>query len=606
MGMEVDGQRLPISCSWRVPIYGPAASRMPRRSTRGGPCEGDGARRTAVLRDAQGGEHWVSASAAPIRDQEGHVLGAVVTATDITALRRVEQELARSREDLERRVAERTEALQRANEALQQEVAERNGVEQALAAEHRAVETQRRRLRAVLDILPVGVVIVGRNGHIEEANAAATALRRASAVSSGRSRRERHIAARWAASGDPVVARGATVRALTAGRPRRGGDRRRTATSTVPCCTMPCRSAMPGARGGGRGGRYRHHRAQTGRAGAPGAERGLEERIAQRTGELRASEVALPGHLPGGCPGDRPHRSRGADHGVERRARGHARLPGRGARRVAVRRALPPAGGKRGRPPRGDAVRRTRRRRPDVLPARAPVPPSRRAPPAGAPGGVALARGRRRPGPCRAYARGRHPAARDGGRPPAGGETRRDGPAGRVLCPRDRQPAAIDLGVLALVREGLSQEDETFRLLRLAEGELERATDMVSQLRDLHRPSEPAELRATDLRDLLEAGILLTGDRRSRAASRWTSRCPRTSRPWRWRPTDAAGVPEPYPERHRGDARRRPPPGATRTDDPAGVRIDVADTGIGILPEICRIFQSFHSTKETGWGWGCS
>ncbi|NLD73227.1 MAG: PAS domain-containing protein, partial [Chloroflexi bacterium] len=130
----------------------------------------------AVLRDARGEEHWLSESAAPIRDVEGRVLGAVVTATDITERRRIEQELLRARESLERRVAERTAALRHTNEALQAEIAERERVRQALAMEHQAVDRQRRRLRAVLDILPVGVAIVERNGRVAEANAAAAAV----------------------------------------------------------------------------------------------------------------------------------------------------------------------------------------------------------------------------------------------------------------------------------------------------------------------------------------------------------------------------------------------------------------------------------------------
>ena len=100
-------------------------------------------------------------------------------------------------------------------------------MEQALAAEHRAVETQRRRLRAVLDILPVGVVIVGRNGHIEEANAAATALWRGAPpyVLGAQAAGERHIAARWAASGAPVGWREwATVRALDRGETSAGEE----------------------------------------------------------------------------------------------------------------------------------------------------------------------------------------------------------------------------------------------------------------------------------------------------------------------------------------------------------------------------------------------
>ena len=63
---------------------------------------------------------WISASAAPIRTPDGKMLGAVASFVDITDRKRAEEELRRSRDELEIRVQERTAELKEANEALRQ------------------------------------------------------------------------------------------------------------------------------------------------------------------------------------------------------------------------------------------------------------------------------------------------------------------------------------------------------------------------------------------------------------------------------------------------------------------------------------------------------
>jgi PAS domain S-box-containing protein len=66
-----------------------------------------------AIRDSQSdGHRWISVSAAPVQAPAGSVLGAVVSFTDITELRR-------ARDELELRVQERTAELAQANEALQ-------------------------------------------------------------------------------------------------------------------------------------------------------------------------------------------------------------------------------------------------------------------------------------------------------------------------------------------------------------------------------------------------------------------------------------------------------------------------------------------------------
>jgi signal transduction histidine kinase len=72
-----------------------------------------------TLRRKDTGETWVgSYSFAPIRDKDGAIVGSVVVARDITDHKRAEEELRRSRDELEIRVQERTADLEGANEAL--------------------------------------------------------------------------------------------------------------------------------------------------------------------------------------------------------------------------------------------------------------------------------------------------------------------------------------------------------------------------------------------------------------------------------------------------------------------------------------------------------
>ncbi|WP_341888873.1 response regulator [Variovorax sp. YR752] len=58
--------------------------------------------------------HWLSATARPLRDESGAVRGAVAMFTDVTARRQAEEAVRALAAGLERRVQERTEALERA------------------------------------------------------------------------------------------------------------------------------------------------------------------------------------------------------------------------------------------------------------------------------------------------------------------------------------------------------------------------------------------------------------------------------------------------------------------------------------------------------------
>ncbi|MGA2226275.1 MAG: PAS domain S-box protein [Syntrophobacteraceae bacterium] len=73
-----------------------------------------------TLRRKDTGETWTgSYSFSPIRDKDGVIIGSVVVARDITEQQRMQEDLRKSRDELELRVQERTAELEQSNQALQ-------------------------------------------------------------------------------------------------------------------------------------------------------------------------------------------------------------------------------------------------------------------------------------------------------------------------------------------------------------------------------------------------------------------------------------------------------------------------------------------------------
>ncbi len=96
---------------------------------------------------------WSLMTKMPLRDEHGKIIGIFGISSDITNLKRTEQELAQYRDHLEDLVEERTAELVRINDRLQEEITERSRIENAL----RLSEEQYRILAEnVMD----GVVIV--------------------------------------------------------------------------------------------------------------------------------------------------------------------------------------------------------------------------------------------------------------------------------------------------------------------------------------------------------------------------------------------------------------------------------------------------------------
>ena len=61
---------------------------------------------------------WLFVTAAPIKDSEGNITGAVETLLDITEKKRAEQNLLKMHEALEEKVKDRTQSLEEANIAM--------------------------------------------------------------------------------------------------------------------------------------------------------------------------------------------------------------------------------------------------------------------------------------------------------------------------------------------------------------------------------------------------------------------------------------------------------------------------------------------------------
>ena len=65
------------------------------------------------------GDHWVSASAAPLRDEDGNIMAGIIAFPDITERKLAEKKIRQLNEELEQRVAQRTAALEATNRELE-------------------------------------------------------------------------------------------------------------------------------------------------------------------------------------------------------------------------------------------------------------------------------------------------------------------------------------------------------------------------------------------------------------------------------------------------------------------------------------------------------
>jgi PAS domain S-box-containing protein len=72
---------------------------------------------------------WVDVSASAVRDEKGRTQSAVAVVVDVSARKKAEAELKKSKEMLEKLIHQRTKALRVANDELQNEISRRKGLE---------------------------------------------------------------------------------------------------------------------------------------------------------------------------------------------------------------------------------------------------------------------------------------------------------------------------------------------------------------------------------------------------------------------------------------------------------------------------------------------
>jgi PAS domain S-box-containing protein len=181
------------------------------------------------------------------------------------------------------------------------------------------------------------------------------------------------------------------------------------------------------------------------------------------------------------------------------------------------------------------------------------------------------------------------------------------GRLGASLAHEINNPLQSVIGCLGLAEEMLDDGAQVRRYLEIAMEELERAADIVTQLRDLSREPEAMKEEPADLNALVEKTLLLTRKRceNRRVEVVWS---PETELP----PISLA------PDRMQQvflnlvlNAVEAMPGGGrlnvsvTPTDQPEGVQVRFDDTGVGIDPDrLPRIFEPFHSSRPEGLGLG--
>ena len=181
------------------------------------------------------------------------------------------------------------------------------------------------------------------------------------------------------------------------------------------------------------------------------------------------------------------------------------------------------------------------------------------------------------------------------------------GRLGASLAHEINNPVQTVIGCLGLADEMLEEGNAAHRYLDIAMQELERTADIVTQLRDLGRTSEPKPKMPTDLNAFIERILLLT-----------RKRCQTQNVEVEWQPEATLPPVSLVPERMQQvllnlilNALNAMEKGGQlfistlSTDQPEGATITISDTGVGIEPErLVHIFEPFHSDRPDGLGLG--
>ena len=168
-------------------------------------------------------------------------------------------------------------------------------------------------------------------------------------------------------------------------------------------------------------------------------------------------------------------------------------------------------------------------------------------------------------------------------------------------------PLQTVIGALGLAREVLAEGEDPDHYLEVSAQELDRAAQIVSDLRDLNKRSRPEDKEPVDINALIERVITLT-----------EKQCRSHDVAVIWEPTPVAPEIRLVPNRIQQvvlnlilNAVDAMPEGgqlkitSACTYDPDGVRLTFADTGVGIAPEgLSQIFDAFYTSKSEGLGLG--
>ena len=168
-------------------------------------------------------------------------------------------------------------------------------------------------------------------------------------------------------------------------------------------------------------------------------------------------------------------------------------------------------------------------------------------------------------------------------------------------------PLQTVIGALGLAQEVLDEGGNAERYMDISMRELERAARIVADLRNLNRPAHLEERECVRINALLEDVLTLT-EKRCQNRGVDVVWVPAPSNPWVFIVRDqmqqvflnlALNAIEAMPEG--GELHIA----AARTDDPAGVQVEVTDTGVGIpQEERVQLFDAFYTTKSEGVGLG--
>ncbi len=122
-----------------------------------------------LIKWPEGRQCFLLANTTPVRNAQGHLIGAVAIFQDITSLKEAEQALHQARDELEQRVRERTTELDATVESLQEEVAER------IEAQNKLVQ-QNEILQTIINNIPVMLCFFDAEGHVGMINDSLTRI----------------------------------------------------------------------------------------------------------------------------------------------------------------------------------------------------------------------------------------------------------------------------------------------------------------------------------------------------------------------------------------------------------------------------------------------